>query len=496
MKKRMLAMCMAALLLLGTAACGSETTSTSSTGSSEASTSVAETSSDVETSSVTSEEEEIPDFGGARVCLATWGDSTLAPADDEEGQREAEWRAEMEEKYNFKLEYVTLPNDGYEAAVVSSCVAGEPVADAFSIMMDYTTGMMARNLLYPLDEIESWDMVNSDIVVKAVADTMTWSDGHTYGVLINEGPFFDMKCITLFNKRIAESLGIDIYADYENGEWTWDKMREYAAMATTDNDGDGTNDIWGWVGGENLLGLNYVGSTGHVLLDEEHKVHYNSPEVVAALDELAAMKEYWYPINDYSYQQKFAEGGALFAAAVQPWELFSLSEMEDDFGLVPFPVQEEGDELWSIADSATITVIPKNATNPEATAFVLKLLATEPRPWEFDEEGNYLLENQEEENPYWYLGGYGDQLRDQESMDNLAAIAENENFYFDMQRMYNVYWGAPSFTSMISDVYTGGMTAQQTIEANEAGVQAAVDQYLAEQAAAGTGEAVSSEAAE
>ncbi len=484
MKKRIFATCLACVLLLTTAACGTNTTTSSGAADPETSVSAVSEVSETSEGSETGEEEDIPNFNGARVCLATWGDSTYAPPDNEEGEREAAWRAEMEEKYNFKLEYVTLPNDGYEAAVVASCVAGEPVADAFDIMMDYTTGMMAKGLLYPLDEIQSWDMVNGDNVLAAAAKAMTWSDGHTYGVKMQEGPFFDMKCITLFNKRIADDLGIDIYADYENGDWTWAKMREYASMATKDNDGDGENDTWGWVGSEALMTLNYVGSTGTELLDADHKVHYNTPEVVSALEESAAMKNFWYPVNDYAYQQKFAEGGALFMGAVQPWEMYSLSEMEDDFGLVPFPIPEKGDDFYTIADSVTVTVIPKNATDPEATAFVLKLLAEEPRPWEFDDEGNYLLENQEEENPYWYMGGIGDQLRDEESFENLDTIATNENFYFDMQRMYNVYWANPGFTNMINGMYQNGKTAQQVIEENEAGVQAAVDQYIADQQAA------------
>lgn len=486
MKKRLLAMCMAAVLLLSTSACGGNNNSSTSSGSSESSGAAAETSSGVETSKVASgEEEDIPDFGGARVCIATWGDSTYAPKDNEEGEREAAWRAEMEEKYNFKFEYLTLPNDGYEAAIVASCTAGKPVADVFDIMMDYTTGMMAKGLLYPLDEIKGWDPVNGDYTLKAVADAMTWSDGHTYGMKMQKGPFFDMKVVTLFNKRMAESLGIDIYADYENGDWTWAKMREYAAMASKDSDNNGELDVFGWVGGEYLLSLSFVGSTGIRLIDENYKVNYNNPDMLKALEASAAMKEYWYPVNDYSYQQKFAEGGALFMAAVQPWEMFSLSEMEDDFGLVPFPVPEKGDELYTIADSVTVSVIPKNATNPEAAAFAMKLLAHEPRPWEFDEEGNYLLENQEEENPYWYMGGYGDQLRDEESYENLNDIATDENFYFDMQRMFQIYWGDPGFTKMVDGLYKDGKTAKQVVEENQSGVQAALDAYLASQMAGG-----------
>jgi hypothetical protein len=59
--------------------------------------------------------------------------------------------------------------------------------------------------------------------------------------------------IIVYNKQIADSFGInDLYDHVRNGSWVFDKLLEYAEIATSDIDGDGImgdDDLYGFITG-------------------------------------------------------------------------------------------------------------------------------------------------------------------------------------------------------------------------------------------------------
>jgi|GEM_PF-3076309 len=426
---------------------------------------------------------EYEDLGGVTVTFANWGDSNWSkPGDDEKGQREQAFREELMKNYNFKIEYVSIPDDSYLPTVTSSIMSGNPVGDVISLMMDAVPGFAAKGLLYPLDTIQSYDFMDGGGILTAVRDAVTWSDGHTYGWKRDSAnAYLGSKIFTVFNKKIASSLGLDPYDLWAKGEWTWDKFQEYAALATKDTNNDGVNDQWGLTADPVLLPLGYVGSTGTVMLDSNNTIKYNDPKVTQALDAFKNLKPYLQAAPEGAnwdfYMTAFAEGNVLFGQANQWWMTSRYQDMQDDWGIVPFPLPKQGDPYFTVSDIEGVQAIPYNTKNPEAVAKVLKLLDQTKRPWNIDENGNDLVDKSD---PNWFWVNYENQVRDEKSLESLSTIILNENFFFDRQRMFNVYWSDPGFQAMSDAVWKGTMTPAQAIQANEKPTQEKLNAFLAE----------------
>jgi len=365
-------------------------------------------------------------------------------------------------------------------------MAGEPVGDVINLMMDSVPGLAAKGLLYPVDTLKSFDFMNHPLVQTAVRDALTWSDGHTYGWYFNKGDYIGSKIFTVFNKRMAESLGLDLYALRDSGDWTWEKFAEYAALATKDTNGDGVNDTWGFTADVNLLGLGYIGSTGAVMLDQNNKINYSDPKILLALEEYAKIKPYWNAppegANWDYYMTAFAEGNTLFAHANQWWNTSRYSSMEDDWGMLPFPLPSKGAKYYTVSDIEGGQSIPSKTKDPEAVAFVVGLLQ-EPRPWDLDEEGNPIVDTTEKN---WFFPNYENQVRDEESLQTLSMLVYDGEFYFDRQRMFNVCWSDPGFSALLNAVWSGSMTPAQAAQAYEGPTQEKLNAFLEEQKQAAT----------
>jgi hypothetical protein len=365
--------------------------------------------------------------------------------------------------------------------IISSTLAGDPVAEVISMMMDAVPGLAAQGLLYPLNKLQSFDFMNHPGITTAVRDAVTWHDGNTYGYHTNNGAYIGSKIFTVFNKRIAESLGLDLYALRDSGEWTWDKFAEYAALATKDTNNDGVNDQWGFTADLNLLGLGYVGSTGAVLLDNNNVIKYNDPNVLRALEEYAKIKPYFNAPPEganWDYNMTvFAEGNTLFAHANQWWMTSRYQQMEDDWGILPFPLPSKGAKYYTVSDIEGLQAIPYNVKNPEGVAFVISLL-NQARPWDLDESGKPLVDKSD---PNWFWVNYENQVRDEESLETLSMLVYDGEFYFDRQRMFNVYWSDPGFSALLNSVWDGKMTPAQAVQTYEAPTQEKLNAFLEEQ---------------
>ncbi len=78
--------------------------------------------------------------------------------------------------------------------------------------------------------------------VLPMMDNLKWND--KYYFLVNAPLEFSIW--TVWNPEILEENGIESPLKYyEEGTWTWDKLKEIAVKATADTNDDGENDIWG-----------------------------------------------------------------------------------------------------------------------------------------------------------------------------------------------------------------------------------------------------------
>ena len=201
--------------------------------------------------------------------------------------------------------------------------------------------------------------------------------------------YIDSIDCLVFNKDIFDNLGLEYpYQDVLDGTWTWDKFEELVALGADDLNGDGQmsfeDDQWGLVGWIWELAPALLISTGYSPLEKDAD---NMPVLNQNVDEaheiygrivdlFADGQKSWAESNDYSGQiNVFTEGRAMFKDTFLGG-VTGFSEVEFDFGIIPYPKWDENSEYMNRSSNMTaLTYIPVTNTELELTGAVLEELA-------------------------------------------------------------------------------------------------------------------------
>ncbi len=191
----------------------------------------------------------------------------------------------------------------------------------------------------------------------------------------------------LFNKKLVESYNVeDPYQMVKNGVWTLDKEIEIGKMFYEDLDKDGKasiNDFYGL----NLFNGNQIDgftSSCDIMLfgrDENNlpviavdEAKYQT--VLEKLHEICFDSEGTWSI-DHNLRG-FAESHIIFCHS-QTWqcEYDFMRDMEDPYGIIPFPKYDESQENYYsyCEDQLTVFALPNTCLNPNASAAVLEAMA-------------------------------------------------------------------------------------------------------------------------
>ena len=248
----------------------------------------------------------------------------------------------------------------------------------------------------------------------------------------------------IFNKQVATDNGIDPDSMYDHvyeGNWTLDKMTEYAALVKSDLNGDGnydTNDLWG------LIGQNYsswtlaLGAGFRCAEKDENDIPYitfnteHNLNILEKVMALAGSREYtlfaqrmtgvdnvWVTLSEMgktSGRWLFTVGGLGSG----------LREMEDDYGVLPSPKYDESQDRYyhdaSLGNCPT-TAVPISTSDPDTVSFLLEAMSYESfyrvLPVFYDNYLNTKL------------------VRDEESVEMLQII--HNSLYYDIGSLHN--WG-------------------------------------------------------
>ena len=207
-------------------------------------------------------------------------------------------------------------------------------------------------------------------------------------------------CI-VYNLAMAERYNIeDIYPVIEDGNWDFDAFRTLVVQAGADLDGDGQmayEDQYGFVTHFNsavcnwtfAFDMRYVGrddaGTPYVLPQSEkmasateklYDLFFDSGAALYASD--AVCTKMGNSNHDIAVSDYFASGKALFAA-LRVYVIDKLRNMEEDFGIIPFPkYSTDQDAYYTHVDGhAPLMILPKTLANPENAGIVMEMLAYE-----------------------------------------------------------------------------------------------------------------------
>ena len=193
-----------------------------------------------------------------------------------------------------------------------------------------------------------------------------------------------------FNKTIFDELGLDYpYELVEYGEWTFDEFEKLVKQGAKDLNGDGVmnpeDDQYGYFAKEwqTPISIIYTGGQRIYTKDEEGipRLTLNSVKTTDIYDTYFDLLEHeasfiWFTDNPRNYDgpNVFSEGRAMFGDG-NLGEAKIFRSMEDDFGVIPLPKFEYGDDYATIVNGFShVVIMPVTVEDEEKTGAIVEAL--------------------------------------------------------------------------------------------------------------------------
>ncbi|MCI8388080.1 MAG: hypothetical protein HFE63_06385 [Clostridiales bacterium] len=345
----------------------------------------------------------VHDFGGAEyVILASGTGYGNQPANDFEISVDTlngevvndavyERERKIEERYNVKIEKELMALKEPTATIIRNVTAGDMeyslVSDQVStISTAVTAGCLAN--YYDFSEID--------------LTAPWWNQNATESLTINGKCYLQMNYINVasplathcmfYNKRVAEDYDVSgIYKLVLDGKWTMDKFFELSSNVLADLNGDSLyddNDMYGFMGSLGAIGIvQYAFDNDFIEISNDGAVSHKLMN-----ERMQKTVEMAYKLcfeSDFAYARPIAEeaklatlycnGQSLFYAGFFFDMLSTLRDMEDDFGLLPYPKLDEAQDKYytTIHGAAPLIGIPGLVENKEMVGVVTEALAIE-----------------------------------------------------------------------------------------------------------------------
>ncbi len=362
----------------------------------------------------------------------------------------------IEQKYNVKLKIYK-----------SDATGSDPILS--DIRLDISSGTQLYDAIMPtipalaalaqegnLIDLYDLDYINLDAPWYDPNATSTFSIGGKCYFTTGDITILNKVCSggMLFNKEMIKTLGLDSpYTLVEKHEWTYEKMKQMAKVATKDTDGiDGmtSTDTWGLLASY-ADALNFYGSAGQKLCEKD-----NNDYPYLSFGDERSMGIIQQIINDMIepnvwvvYAQNFEEpiwvtsldafieGRVLF----RPSAFSATTKLRiagADFGIVPMPLwsteQDEYCTYCGTTETAGIA-ISKGCEDADYSAYMIEAISCESR--------NYITP------AYVEINLKGKDMQDDESLEMVKIIFGN--IIYDTGDVYNFGQIRNLFTSMVQN---------------------------------------------
>ena len=476
---KLLASVVCAAMALSMAGCGESGTSTSASASASTKT---ETSVSASTETSVSEENKVEepsyDFGGRVVRIGSYYDMTPDPNAGALEAALAARIAEVESKYNCKIEFLPIEGD-YVAQYVTSVLAGEPICDiGYVVTTTLLPSLIEGGIAQPLSDLKYTDGDRAGQQILDLDDYKWRSDvveagrykGKNYSMLLKDP---EIRYGIFWNKTLFDKYGLpNLYDLVDSGEWTWDKLKEIATLGNQDTDGDGEIDLYGFNARENLAWC-YLYSDGAYVAektDDGIKIDLSDPKVAEALtgyQDFAQNVKFrnaidWSVEGWDSFIKDFRDGKYCMCLE-EFWISYAYLNkaeegMQDDWGWVPFPKGPSA-KGWSCYGKENGARFMLNGIDkPEEVALIYDLITDIAVS---DDEWDELMEDK--------LDNWCDDAKTVELVSNIynnkLSVINGVNGFGDLNGTIN---------EMIGKVSSGELTPQVALDTYQSAIDAAI----------------------
>lgn len=190
----------------------------------------------------------------------------------------------------------------------------------------------------------------------------------------------------MFNKNLFDANGLEYpYQDVLDGTWTWDKWEEVLAIADVDVNGDGTmsweDDQFGYLTHEwyGPIAMQYTtGMRGITMTDNGPEITFMSERTVESFQRYFSHITKGSNVTTAANMFRAFSEGRVFTIDGTVDGTKNLREMEDEFGIVPWPKYDEDMEYASsINAAASLFNVPVTISDPETTSIILEAMGSE-----------------------------------------------------------------------------------------------------------------------
>lgn len=334
----------------------------------------------------------------AETYLDLAGENSGETLDDAMYYRNIEVEDLLDVKLNYFDSQVTTDLTG--PTLEKLVMAGDTTYDMFSLIQWNAAKYSYQNMYY--------NMKNAPYIS---FDQPWWNYTYMKEMTIGEDKIYCMvgdvhvdstRCMNCiyYNKSLYTDYYDDGDAMYDvvlEGKWTFDKMQEIAGEVWMDLDGDNAVSIDDQIGYSlndynNVDGIMYACGVRATERDENdipvlalmtergvdalkkcYDIYYSTVGGLGMGKNVYASTEYE---EDVLFRDKFSEGTTMFLFGFF-YTAESLRDMDDAYGIIPFPkLDEKQESYYAIAhDIISVMCLPVNCTKVEVSSAVLEALA-------------------------------------------------------------------------------------------------------------------------
>ena len=341
------------------------------------------------------------DFGGATVTIHSRGDDqayleigveemTGEPVNDAVYER----NAMVSERLNIQLNPIRAEGwEAYNNAIASLRASIMSADGAYDIIAGWSARIPALSLegllldVLPLPHLNLeqpwWN--ESAVEELEIANKLYFVTGNIAKTMTSA------MFVFAFNQKLATDYELEnLYDVVKENRWTIDYVYNLSSVAYIDTDGDGTaspadnyglitsciNDADSFLQGcqvsmisrdENGLPfLDVDEERMTTIVEKVYNLFWNNPGCRPHL-------------SGYTEREIFVEGRALLVTAAMENVASTFAEMEDDFGVLPYPMLDESQGKYGtrVQDALSLWCVPIDAKNPEMSAAVLEALGAQ-----------------------------------------------------------------------------------------------------------------------
>ncbi|MBE6612816.1 MAG: extracellular solute-binding protein [Ruminococcaceae bacterium] len=294
----------------------------------------------------------------------------------------------VEEQFNVEFAVHTTSGDKYGTGASNAILAGDDSFDIVIPFARYVSVYAHENLLLDWNR----DLPNVDL------DAVWWNQDARSQFTFNDKLFTAIGDISydnigqtmcmMFNKALFDEYSMEYpYQTVTEGKWTLDRMYEYAAKVVMDLNGDSVidaeNDRFGyattsWSGATQAV---YAGGQRVCTKDEngDMQLTLNTPQTVDVFEKFFSIvdSEGMGVVASGTVKAEMFEAGRLLFMDNWLYTTIDLRDMEDDFGIIPWPKYDETLDAYyaTVQASCNMITVPVTVKNTELVSAVIEQLA-------------------------------------------------------------------------------------------------------------------------